>query len=281
MVFIGLSLTLSWFFSPDLSSNLIITMQITDTHSHVYLGDFAEDGNEMLKRAEMEGVCKILMPAIDSETHGQLIEAERLHPNQCFAMMGLHPCSVKENFWEELELVKKYLGQRKFIAVGEIGLDFYWDKTFIKEQFESFYQQVEWALKYDLPIVIHSRNSIDQCVEVVRLKQTGKLRGVFHCFSGSIDHAKEIIELGFYLGIGGVLTYKNSGLDKVVDQIDMKHLILETDAPYLTPVPFRGKRNECSYIKYVAQKLAEIKKISVDEVAAITTANAENLFGKL
>jgi TatD DNase family protein len=281
MVFIRLSLTVSWFFSSDLFSKLIITMQITDTHSHIYLDDFDQDRSEMLKRAEMEGVKKILMPAIDSITHEKVIESENLNQGQCIAMMGLHPCSVKENFMDELAIVKKYLTQRKFIAVGEIGLDFYWDKTFIKEQFEAFHKQIEWGLEFNLPIVIHSRNSIDQCVEVVKLRQNGKLKGVFHCFSGSLVQANEIIELGFYLGIGGVLTYKNSGLDKVLEQIDMKHLVLETDAPYLTPVPFRGKRNECSYIKYVAQKLAEVKRISLEEVADITTVNAEKLFGKL
>ena len=256
-------------------------MEITDTHSHIYLDDFDQDRSEMLKRSETEGVTKILMPAIDSITHEKMIESENLNHDQCIAMMGLHPCSVKENFMDELAIVKKYLTQRKFVAVGEIGLDFYWDKTFIKEQFEAFHKQIEWGLEFNLPIVIHSRNSIDQCVEVVRLRQNGKLKGVFHCFSGSLVQANEIIELGFYLGIGGVLTYKNSGLDKVVEQIDMKHLVLETDAPYLTPAPFRGKRNECSYIKYVAQKLAAVKKISLEEVADITTVNAENLFGKL
>lgn len=263
-------------------------MEITDTHTHIYLEEFAGDRKDMLNRAELEGVRKILMPAIDSETHEQMLETERLFPGKCFAMMGLHPCSVKANFKEELEVVKKYLAQRKFIAVGEIGLDFYWDKTFTKEQFEAFNQQIEWALEYDLPIAIHSRNSIDECIEVVSIHQNaclpdrqGKLNGVFHCFSGNEEQAKKIIDLNFYMGIGGVLTYKNSGLDKVIEQIEMKHIILETDAPYLTPVPFRGKRNECCYIKYVAQKLAEIKKISVDEVAAITTANAESLFGKL
>lgn len=256
-------------------------MQITDTHSHIYLTEFDEDRGLMLKRAENEGVKKILMPAIDSFTHEQVIEIEKLNPDQCFAMMGLHPCSVKENYKEELEIVKKYFAQRKFVAVGEIGLDFYWDKSFIKEQFEAFHRQTELALENNLPIVIHSRNSIDQCIEVVRSYQKGKLKGVFHCFSGSIVQANEIIELGFYLGIGGVLTYKNSGLDKVIEEVDMKHILLETDAPYLTPVPFRGKRNECSFIKYVAQKTGEIKKITVEEVAAVTTENAETLFGKL
>ncbi|TMI65778.1 MAG: TatD family deoxyribonuclease [Bacteroidetes bacterium] len=256
-------------------------MQITDTHSHIYLDEFATDRAEMLLRAEKEGVRKILMPAIDSQTHEQMLALEKLNPAQCFAMMGLHPCSVKENFKNELAIVKKYLSERNFKAVGEIGLDFYWDKTFVNEQIEAFQQQINLALNSDLPIVIHSRESIDQCIEVVKKMQNGKLKGVFHCFSGNIEQANEITGLGFYLGIGGVLTYKKSGLDKVLEQIDMKHIVLETDAPYLTPVPFRGKRNEPAYIKYVAEKLAEVKNISLEEVAAITTANAEILFGKL
>jgi TatD DNase family protein len=256
-------------------------MQITDTHSHIYLDEFAADREEVLLRAEKEGVRKIMMPAIDSQTHEQMLVLEKLNPAQCFAMMGLHPCSVKENFEAELAIVKKYLSERDFKAVGEIGLDFYWDKTFVNEQIEAFRQQINLALNSNLPIVIHSRESIDQCIEVVKQMQNGKLKGVFHCFSGSIEQANEITGLGFYLGIGGVLTYKKSGLDKVLEQIDIKHIVLETDAPYLTPVPFRGKRNEPAYIKYVAEKLAEIKNINLEEVAAITTANGENLFGKL
>jgi TatD DNase family protein len=256
-------------------------MQITDTHSHIYASEFDNDREAMLRRAEAEGVKKVLMPAIDSTTHDDMIAVENLNPGQCFSMMGLHPCSVKDNFREELSIVKKYFSEKKFVGVGEIGLDFYWDKTFITEQFDAFRLQINWALDLNIPIVIHSRSSIDECIKVVREKQIGKLKGVFHCFSGTHEQANEIIGLGFYLGIGGVLTYKNSGLDKVIEQVDMKYIVLETDAPYLTPVPFRGKRNEVSYIKYVAQKLADVKSITVGEVANITTANAEALFGKL
>jgi len=256
-------------------------MQITDTHSHIYLPEFEADRANMLSRAGKEGVSKILMPAIDSSTHQQMLEFENLNPAQCIAMMGLHPCSVKQNFREELALVKKYLSERKFVAVGEIGLDFYWDKTFAADQYEAFHQQIDWALEIERPIVIHSRNSTDECIQVVKEHQLGKLKGVFHCFSGNAAQAKQVIDLGFYLGIGGVLTYKNSGLDKVMENVDMKHVVLETDAPYLTPVPFRGKRNEPAYLNYVVEKLAVIKNTSVEEVAAITTANAETLFGKL
>lgn len=233
----------------------------------------------MLEKAEKEGVSKILMPAIDSSTHTLMLELEEERPLTCISMIGLHPCSVKENYLFELKIVRDYFEKRSFKAVGEIGLDFYWDKTFTEQQYAAFNQQIEWALHFDLPIVIHSRNSTDECIEVVSKHQKGKLRGVFHCFSGDIVQAKRVIDLGFYLGIGGVVTFKNSGLDKVMEEIPLEHVVLETDAPYLAPVPFRGKRNEPAYLKYVAEKLAGIKNVEIDEVAKITTYNAEKLFG--
>lgn len=233
----------------------------------------------MLEKAEKEGVSKILMPAIDSSTHTVMLELEEERPLTCISMIGLHPCSVKENYLFELKIVRDYLEKRSFKAVGEIGLDFYWDKTFTEQQYAAFNQQIEWALHFDLPIVIHSRNSTNECIEVVSKHQKGKLRGVFHCFSGDIVQAKRVIDLGFYLGIGGVVTFKNSGLDKVMEEISLEHVVLETDAPYLAPVPFRGKRNEPAYLKYVAEKLAGIKNVEIDEVAKITTDNAEKLFG--
>lgn len=233
----------------------------------------------MLEKSEKEGVSKILMPAIDSSTHTVMLELEEERPLTCISMIGLHPCSVKENYLFELKIVRDYLEKRSFKAVGEIGLDFYWDKTFTEQQYAAFNQQIEWALHFDLPIVIHSRNSTDECIEVVSKHQKGKLRGVFHCFSGDIVQAKRVIDLGFYLGIGGVVTFKNSGLDKVMEEIPLEHVVLETDAPYLAPVPFRGKRNEPAYLKYVAEKLAGIKNVEIDEVAKITTDNAEKLFG--
>ena len=192
--------------------------------------------------------------------------------------MGLHPCSVRDGYNEELQLVREYFEKRRFVAVGETGLDFYWDRTFTKEQYDSFQFQIALAMQYDIPVVIHSRNSIDECIKVIQDNQQGNLKGVFHCFSGNEKQAKEIIDLGFYLGIGGVVTFKNSGLDKVMVDIDMKNIVLETDAPYLAPVPFRGKRNECSYLKYVVEKLAEIKNVSKEEVENITTKNAKELF---
>ncbi len=254
-------------------------MNSIDTHSHIYLPEFDKDRTEMLQKAEKEGVSSIFMPAIDSATHEQMLQIELDFSGRCFSMMGLHPCSVKENFEEELRIAAAYLEKRKFIAVGEIGLDFYWDRAFSAQQYKAFHQQTEWALQYNIPIVIHSRNATDECIEVVAEHQKGKLKGVFHCFSGDAIQAQKVIDLGFYLGIGGVVTFKNSGLDKVMETVDMKNILLETDAPYLAPIPFRGKRNEPAYLKYVVEKLAAIKNISVEEVAAITTANAEKLFG--
>lgn len=253
-------------------------MTLTDTHSHIYLPEFDSDNAEMFERADKEGVTSILLPAIDSSTHLKMLQQEAQNPAKFYSMMGLHPCSVKENFREELKIVRHYLDERNFVAVGEIGLDFYWDKTFVAEQYAAFQEQIEWAVEFDIPIVIHSRNSMDECIKVVAKHQKGKLKGVFHCFSGNIHQAEQIIDLGFYLGIGGVLTFKNSGLDKVMESISLDHVVLETDAPYLAPVPFRGKRNEPSYLKYIVEKLAVINNRSLEEVAVITTANAEKLF---
>jgi len=251
---------------------------LIDTHCHIYLKEFDEDRAEMLTRAENEGVKTFLMPAIDLSIYDSMINAESNYPGRCFAMMGLHPCSVNKGFEDELGFVEKEMAKRKFIAVGEIGLDFYWDKTFIEEQYLAFQRQIELALLYDLPIVIHSRNSIDECIKTIKQNQRGNLKGVFHCFSGTEDQANQIIDLGFYLGIGGVVTFKNSGLDKLMKEVNMKHIVLETDSPYLAPVPFRGKRNECSYLKYVVEKLSEIKKLSKKDIEEVTTANAKKLF---
>lgn len=249
-----------------------------DTHCHIYLPEFDSDRNEMLLRAENEGVELLLLPAIDSETHSEMLETETLNPVKCHSMMGLHPCSVKEGYKKELIIVNEHFYKRKFVAVGETGLDFFWDLSFKKEQFESFNIQIEMAIEYNIPVVIHSRNSIDECIKVIADHQKGNLKGVFHCFSGTQEQANQIIDLGFYMGIGGVVTFKNSGLDKILETVDLKHVVLETDAPYLAPVPFRGKRNECSYLKFVSEKIAIIKKITKEEVASITTGNAKKLF---
>ncbi len=253
-------------------------MTFLDSHTHIYLAEFDADRSAMLDRARAVGVEKMLLPAIDSATHERQLIVEADYPGQCLSMMGLHPCSAKETVEEELKIVRAYLEKRSFVAVGEIGLDLYWDKDHLDQQYLAFERQIEWALEFDLPIVIHSRDSMDRCIEVVKKYQRGNLRGVFHCFSGSVDSARRIIDLGFYLGIGGVITYKNAGLPAVIAQLSLDHLILETDAPYLSPVPYRGKRNEPSYLTIVAEKIAEAKFCSVKEVAEQTTANAKQLF---
>jgi len=250
-----------------------------DTHCHLYLDDFDADRPAIIERANTESVGRFYLPAIDSSIITRMLKMEQDYPGQCFAMMGLHPCSVKENFEEELQIAEQWLARRKFAAVGETGLDFYWDKTFTAQQYTAFRTQVGWAKKYNIPVVIHSRQSTPECIDVIKEMHDTSLTGIFHCFGGSLEEAQQITELGFYLGIGGVLTYKNSGLAGVIDKLPLDHIVVETDAPYLTPVPFRGKRNESAYLKYVVQKIADVKKISVDEAAAITTFNAQKLFG--
>lgn len=254
-------------------------MQLVDTHTHIYLDEFDADQAEMITRAEKEGVDKLLLPAIDSETHGQLLAMEARFPGHCLAMMGLHPCSVKENYRDELKIARDHLESRKFTGVGEIGLDFYWDRTFTEQQYAALHAQLEWALHFDIPFSLHSRNATDECIKAAAEHQKGKLKGVFHCFSGNAKQARQIIDLGLFLGIGGVLTFKNSGLDKVMEGISLEQIVLETDAPYLAPVPFRGKRNEPAYLPSIVQKLSEIKGVGTEEVAAITTENAKKLFG--
>jgi len=251
---------------------------LVDTHSHMYSEEFSADLAEVMQRAVKEGVSKIYLPAIDSNSASSMLQLETSYPDHCIAMMGLHPCYVKENYLEELEFVKSWLSKRKFAAIGEIGLDYYWDRNFDNQQKEAFEVQIDWALDYNLPIVIHSRDSMDNTIEIVRSKQNGPLRGIFHCFSGTYEQAIKIIDLGFLLGIGGVLTYKKSGLAEIVEKLPLDAMVLETDSPYLTPVPFRGKRNESSYLKYIATKLAEIKRLPLEEISRITTANAEKIF---
>lgn len=252
---------------------------MTDTHCHLYLPDFAKDINDVIGRAQQEGVSRFYLPCIDSDVIGDMLMLEARFPGVCFAMMGLHPCSVKSNFTDALHLVEQWLMKRKFAAIGEIGLDFYWDTTFKEEQEKAFHQQITWALYYGLPVVIHSREATQACIDIVKEHQQGDLKGIFHCFGGSYEMARQIIDAGFYLGIGGVLTYKKAGLPVVLERIGLEHIVLETDAPYLSPVPFRGKRNESSHLKYILERLAIVKGMSKEEVAAITTANAEKIFG--
>lgn len=256
----------------------ICTMFLTDTHTHLYLDAYNDDRKEMIERALEQNVKAMLLPNIDSSSIDGMMQLCAQFPKNCFPMMGLHPTSVKENYVKELELIENWLSKDKFYAVGEIGIDLYWDKTFQKEQEIAFIKQIELAKNYRLPIVIHMRDSFHEVYEIVRKHSSPELKGVFHCFTGTMDQAEKIIELNFLLGIGGVVTFKNTGLDKVVEKVDIKHLLLETDSPYLTPMPFRGKRNESTYTRLVAKKIAEIKKITIEEVAKITTFNANQLF---
>jgi TatD DNase family protein len=255
-------------------------MHLIDTHCHLYLSEFDLDRDDVIQRAQKNGVQQFYLPGIDSEVIDSMLLMEEQYPNICFPMMGLHPCSVKENYKSELSVVETWLKKRTFVAIGEIGLDFYWDKSFATQQQQVFEQQMQWALDYQLPIVIHSREAMQATINCVKPFAKNGLKGIFHCYTGSYESAKEIINMNFLLGMGGVITYKNAGLAEVVKKIGIQHIVLETDAPYLTPVPFRGKRNESSYLQYVIQKIADEKNISVEEIAAITTQNAQQLFGQ-
>jgi TatD DNase family protein len=254
-------------------------MILTDTHTHLYLDAFEEDRDAMMQRAFDQGVERIFLPHIDSETTQALQNLVKAYPNNCFPMMGLHPCSVKEAYQKELDHVLSELKTNQYIAVGEIGIDLYWDKTFFKQQVDAFEQQIEWAKEMDLPIVIHARDSFDEIFEVVDRLNDQRLKGIFHCFTGNLEQANHILNYGdFYLGIGGVVTFKNSGLDKVVKELPLDKLVLETDAPYLTPTPHRGKRNEASYTQLVAQKIADLHETGIEHVAEITTNNSKTIF---
>lgn len=251
---------------------------LIDTHCHLYLSEFDPDIDTVMERSLQAGVKRFYLPAIDRRTMDRVLDLEKRYPDIVFAMAGLHPCSVKEDFQEEVDFVAAMLASRKFAAVGEIGLDYYWDKTFVIQQHEAFRQQINLARKYDLPVVIHSRNATRECLDVILENQDGRLRGVFHCFSGDEQMALDVAAAGFLIGIGGVITYKNAGLAEALVNVPMEYIVLETDAPYLTPVPFRGKRNESSYLSYISQKLADVKGITKEQVAQLTTENANRLF---
>lgn len=255
-------------------------MKLIDTHSHLYSSEFDQDRTEVVKAAISAGVNTILLPNISSEYTKGMTNLCAEFPNNCFSMMGLHPCDVKAGTsTSELQHVQQELATGKYIAVGEIGLDLHWDKSTLEIQKKAFIQQIEWAKHYNLPIAIHVRDSFTEAIEIIEKLNDKNLRGVFHCFTGNTTDAQRVINLGgFYLGIGGVLTFKNSGLDKTIKEIDIQHLILETDSPYLAPTPFRGKRNESKYLVNIAEKLAEIHTIELLEVARITTENAKQLF---
>jgi TatD DNase family protein len=254
-------------------------MNIIDTHCHLYLEEFRDDIEQVIERAREYGVSRFYLPAINNQMTADMLFLEAKYPGVCVPMMGLHPCYVKEDYRAELAGVENWLSRRSFSAIGEIGLDFHWDKTFVKEQYEAFTLQMQWALDKNMPIVIHTRNAMKETLETVKPFANKGLRGIFHCFSGSGEDAQQVVEMGFYLGIGGVITYKNGGLPEALSAIGLEHMVLETDSPYLSPVPYRGKRNESSYLSYILEKLAEVKKASPEEVAAITTANAQKIFG--
>jgi TatD DNase family protein len=252
--------------------------ELIDTHCHLYLEDFKNDLPAYIERARAEGVSRIYLPSLDKNHFLSMVGLEEKFPGFCFSMAGIHPCYVKENFRDELQFLQEQLSGRRFWAVGEIGLDYYWDRTHDQEQMTCFLEQIALAKQYGLPIVIHSRSSMNETIAVLRQQKDALLRGIFHCFSGTYENAMDVINCGLMLGIGGVVTYKNAGLAEVVARLPLESIVLETDAPYLTPVPFRGKRNESSYLKYVVEKIAEVKGVSVEEVATITSANAKKVF---
>ena len=253
-------------------------MIITDTHTHLYSEAFEKDQDEMMSRALKAGVSRFFVPAIDSTYTAAMYALERKYPEHVFLMMGLHPTHVKEDYKEELTHVKTALAQRKFVAVGEIGIDLYWDKSTLKQQQEAFRTQIQWAKRYKLPIVIHCRDAFDEIFEILEEEKSEDLFGIFHCFTGTLEQAHRAISYNMKLGIGGVVTFKNGKIDQFLAQIDLKHIVLETDAPYLAPVPYRGKRNESAYILEVLEKLSLIYGKSKAQIARITTANSKDIF---
>lgn len=255
-------------------------MIFTDTHTHLYASEFDNDRKESIEKAIKNGVTRFFLPNIETASIQPMLDLVWQFPENCYPMMGLHPCSVDANFEAQLFQIQKWFKKRKFYAVGEIGLDYYWSTEFKDQQITAFRKQCQWAIQQDLPIVIHSRNSNTDLITLLEEMKHPKLRGIFHCFSGNAEEAHKVVELGFYLGIGGVLTYKSSGLEKAIEAIDLEHLVLETDSPYLAPVPHRGKRNEGFFIIDIAKKLAELKGVGIAKVAEITTENSRKIFSK-
>jgi TatD DNase family protein len=254
-------------------------MIITDTHTHLYSEAFDEDRDKMIQRAIDAKIERFFIPAIDSTYTEAMYRLEKDFPERIYLMMGLHPTSVKENFKDELKHVEEQLAQRKFFAIGEIGIDLYWDKTTLDIQIEAFRHQINLAKKYKLPIVIHCRDAFDEIFEVLETEKSDDLFGIFHCFTGILEQAKQAISYNMKLGIGGVVTFKNGKIDQFINQIDLKHIVLETDSPYLAPKPYRGKRNESSYIYKVLEKLSELYQISEEDIARVTTENSKQIFG--
>jgi TatD DNase family protein len=254
-------------------------MIFTDTHTHLYSKEFENESTQLIEKAIKNGVSRLFIPNIDLQSIQPMLDLVWQFPENCFPMMGLHPCSVAENVEEQLFQIQKWFKKRKFYAVGEIGLDFYWSLDLKEQQIMAFKKQCLWAIQQDLPINIHARNATPDVISILQEMKHPKLRGIFHCFSGNAMEAKQIVEMGFYLGIGGVITFKNSGLSEAIADIDLQNIVLETDAPYLAPVPYRGKRNESFYIIDIAKKLAELKQVSLKNVADITTENSKIVYG--
>jgi TatD DNase family protein len=254
-------------------------MVLTDTHTHLYYETEPEALTALMQRTLDNQVSRLFLPNVDVDSIPKVMHLSTLYPQNCFPMLGLHPCDVKEPYTEELATIHAAIPAQKIYAIGEIGIDLYWDKTTLASQIEAFETQINWAKDLNLPIVIHCRDAFEEVYALLLKHRDEKLRGIFHCFTGTLEQAQQIIALGFYLGIGGVVTYKNSGLDAVVAQLALQHLVLETDSPYLPPVPFRGKPNESSYLVHIAQKVADLHQISIEELARITTENSTKIFG--
>lgn len=253
-------------------------MNLIDTHTHMFSSQFDQDREQIVKECIESGIETLLLPNINSETIDAMWNLCDLFPKNCFPMIGLHPCDVKEDYQKELDIVLKELKNRKYVAVGEIGIDLHWDKTTEDIQKKAFDQQIKWAIEFDLPIAIHIRESFEEVFEVLEQNIHPKLRGVFHCFTGTLEQAQKAISMGFMLGVGGVVTFKNSGVDKVIENVDLKHLVLETDSPYLAPTPLRGKRNDSRNLQLICDKLAQLNDLESNEVARITSKNAKTLF---
>ncbi|WP_259068839.1 TatD family hydrolase [Mucilaginibacter sp. X4EP1] len=254
-------------------------MILTDTHTHLYYETDSTKRAQLIQRCTENNIGRLFLPNVEASSVPMVFSLTDEFPDICYPMLGLHPCNVKADWENELTIIQKASALKKIVAVGEIGIDLYWDKTTLPQQIEAFKTQIAWAKALKLPIVIHCRDAFNEVFEVLQAEQGDDLRGIFHCFTGTLEQAQQVISLGFYLGIGGVVTYKNAGLDKVVSQIDLNRIVLETDSPYLTPVPHRGKPNESSYLIYIAQKVADLHQMDIEAVADITTANSKHIFG--
>ncbi|PRY87649.1 TatD family hydrolase [Mongoliibacter ruber] len=253
-------------------------MKFTDTHAHIYSNKYDSDRDDVIRHAQELRVDKIYMPNIDLESIDAMLEAELKYPDVCIPMMGLHPCDVKKDFEKALYVMEDWIDKREFAGIGETGLDLYWDKTFFEQQKEALRIQSQWAKQKRWPIILHCRESMDETIAIMQEEKSEDLRGIFHCFSGNLEQAKQIIELGFLLGIGGVATFKNGGLDKVIPELGLDHLVLETDGPYLAPVPHRGKRNSPEYIPLIAQRIAELADVPLEVVSEVTQNNSQRIF---